>query len=546
MIREILRQNASKLAIIALLTFIFSGFGIATLSFINDKLLKLTSFESSVLSQFVLLLLAFFISSVSANIMLSNFGHTLVYELRRRIVKQILDTSSARIDTIGKARIIASLNNDIRTISFAFMSAPSLLQGSVFIVAVSGYLFYISAELFAFVFVWIAVTIAIGVFLMQKIHKFFKLARAKDDELQASFNDVVEGHRELSLNRARAELSYAELNAVSMQKRSNMLRADIYHSLSDNFGNVSLLGLVGMCIYLCLAYDIAPLATAVTVCLAILFLRGSLVSMVGAVPAFLSAKVSLDKIFSLNLAPFSDKFQTQTALNPNWSAIKFQNVSFEYDEKFALTNVDIVLCRGEVSFLIGKNGSGKSTFVGLLCGLLRPSAGEILLDKTPVCDENLRDYQANISAVFSDFYLFSQVINDRAKSPSEREVDELLKILAIDEKVSVIDAKLSTTALSQGQRKRLGLFLALLERRSLLVLDEWAADQDPIFKRVFYREILPLLRERGISVLAISHDDAYFDVADRIFLARDGRICELLGDERAKASKDATQALELS
>lgn len=544
MIKEILKINALRLVFIFILTLLSSWFGVATLAFINDELLSIKSFDIFILIKFLILLFAFFSFCVLSNIMLTNFGHNLVQNIRKRLVKQILDTPNFKINLIGKAKIIASLNNDIRTISFAFMSAPNLIQGFIFLICVSAYIFYISPKLFILVLILMTITLAINGYLMKNIHKNFKLARAKDDDLQKSYNDVVEGHKELSLNRQRAQISYAELEDASMQKMKSMIKTDIYHSISNNFSNIMLLGIVGLCIFLCLAYNLAPLSTAITASLAILFLRGSILSMMTAIPATLSAKVSMDKISKLELAGFRQEFENTGVLNKNWSEIRLKDIEFVYDKGFALRNINFNLKRGELVFLIGKNGSGKSTFVNILCGLLKPSSGEIFIDDTLINDENLREYQANISAIFSDFYLFSQAIDENAKPAKQSQIDELLTLLEIDKKVEVINAKLSTTALSGGQRKRLGLFIALLQNRSLLILDEWAADQDPIFKRVFYTEILPLLKAKGVSILAISHDDCYFDMADRIFMASNGGIVELVDDERMSASKDATQKLK--
>ncbi|MGH1600896.1 multidrug ABC transporter permease/ATP-binding protein [Campylobacter majalis] len=543
MIKNLLKKSIPHLIKIVILTLIYSGLGIATLSFINSKILTITKFDLSVILQFITLLLVFLSASIYANITLAKFGHNLVYNMRKELVKRLLDTPSYQIELIGKAKIIASLNNDIRSISFAFMSAPGLIQGLVFIIAVSIYLLVISPKLFVFIFIWIGVTLSVGTYFMSKIHHYFKLARASDDALQASFEDSVEGHKELMLNRARAELSFAEFDVVAQQKKYNLIRADIYHSISDNWSNIMLLGLVGMCIFLSISLEWASMQTAVTVGLTILFLRGSLNALVGSIPTMLAAKISFEKIMALNFVDFSDGFDVQNSLNNDWKSIKFQDINFKYNDKFGLKNLNLELKRGEIVFLIGKNGSGKSTFCNLLCGLLQPSSGKIMLDDTEISHKNLRDYQSKISAIFSEFYLFSQVIDNQGKSLSEDEVKDLLVLLDIDEKVSVIDGKLSTTSLSQGQRKRLSLFLALCERRSLLVLDEWAADQDPVFKRVFYREILPLLKSRGITILAISHDDNYFDVAERIILAKDGYIRELKGDEREIASRDAVEKI---
>ena len=547
MINSLIKDNIFGIVKIVILTLIFSALGIGALSFINERLLGAKSYDFALAAQFLAILALFFMASVSANVALTNFGHKLVYEIRRRLVKQILDTADERIDAVGKAKLIACLNGDIRTISFAFMSAPGLIQGSVFIAAAGAYLCYVSPKLFAFVSVWIAVTLGISAFLMKKMHVFFTSARREDDELQARYEEAVSGHRELTLNRDRARIYFSELDVAASAKRVSMTKADFYHALCDNFANVMLLGVVGMCVFLCAALGWASLQTAVTAGLTILFLRGSLIAMVAAVPTALNAKVSLDKISNLNLQEFREDFGVCAPLNPSWKSIELRGVNFSYEnEGFSLKNVNFTLRRGELVFLIGKNGSGKSTFLDLLCGLKIPSGGKILLDGERVESRNLRAYQANISAVLANFYLFSQTLDALGEQASEREIDELLAMFEMDKKVSVINGKLSRTELSQGQRKRLSLLIALLESRSLLVLDEWAADQDPVFKRVFYREILPSLRERGVTILAISHDDAYFDVADRIILARDGVIRELKEGERESASKDAVEKLQES
>lgn len=543
MIINLIRANAAIIAKIVILTLIFSGLGIGVLSYINERLLSASEFRVQILFEFTALLILFFGASIYANVALTSFGHKLVYEIRKRLIKQILDTHSAQIDILGKARLIVSLNTDIRTISFAFMSAPGLIQGSVFIVAAGVYLCYVSPKLFAFVAVWIGATTIISVFLMKRIRYYFKLSRKNDDELQRAYNDVVEGHRELSLNRSRALACFDELDIVALQKRENMVKADIFHSVSDNFTNIMLLGAVGACVFFCAALGWASLQTAITASLTILFLRGSFIAMISAVPATLSAKVSLDKILKLNLAGFESEF---TQPKPkNWRKIEFKSVNFSYpNEQFSLRDLNFTINRGETIFLIGKNGSGKSTFCNVLCGLSRPSSGEILLDGEVVTSANLMDFQANISAIFSDFYLFAQTLGADGKIATDSEIFILLKLLELENKTSVKNGKLVCTALSQGQRKRLALLIALLEGRSLLVLDEWAADQDPIFKRVFYREILPLLKSRGITILAISHDDKYFGVADRLILAKDWRIRELFGTEREIAAKDAVEKID--
>lgn len=544
MLANLIKKNIYQISKIVLLTLLFSGLGVWTLSFINNELVSLKEFDTFVAVKFIVVLLLFFASAISANISLTNFGHKFIYELRYQSVKQILDTPNSVINEIGKAKIIASLNNDIKTITFAFMSATGFIQSLVFIICASIYLCVIAPKIFIFLSIWIGATLFINTLFMKKIHLYFKYSRVQDDALQKHYDDIVEGHRELSLNRARASVCFDELNFTGDKKRQNMVKADIYHALSDNFTNIMLLGSVGLCVFLCVAFDWASLQTALSISLTILFLRGSFMSMVGSIPAALSAKVSLEKIMSLNINKFKEGFKFDDSLSDNWQNIKIKDINFNYTHgKFSLKDVNLEIKRGEITFIIGKNGSGKSTLINLLCWLMRPSSGDIYLDSTKIDERNLQSYQAKISAIFADFYLFSQTLSHNGFA-SQSEIDELLALLEIDKKVSVIDNKLSTTQLSTGQRKRLSLLIAILEHRSILILDEWAADQDPLFKRKFYKEILPFLQSKGISIIAVSHDDSYFDVATRIILVKDGFVRELDEGERISAAKDAVEKIK--
>src|SRR6185369_2296345 len=118
------------------------------------------------------------------------------------------------------------------------------------------------------------------------------------------------------------------------------------------------------------------------------------------------------------------------------------------------------------------------------------------------------------SVVFSDFFLFETMLGLGDIDVDSR-ARQYIELLQLQHKVEVKDGKLSTLDLSQGQRKRLALLTAYLEDRTFYVFDEWAADQDPFFKEIFYLQLLPELKARGKTVLVISHDERYYYVADR-------------------------------
>ena len=98
------------------------------------------------------------------------------------------------------------------------------------------------------------------------------------------------------------------------------------------------------------------------------------------------------------------------------------------------------------------------------------------------------------------------------------------------------DGVFSTTRLSRGQRKRLALVTAYLEDRPIYLFDEWAADQDPLFRRVFYQRLLPELKRRGKTVVAVTHDDRYFDAADQLIKLEEGKVVKTLRHEAELAA----------
>jgi putative ATP-binding cassette transporter len=195
------------------------------------------------------------------------------------------------------------------------------------------------------------------------------------------------------------------------------------------------------------------------------------------------------------------------------------------DGLFKLGPVDLSFRSGEISFLVGGNGSGKTTLAKLLVGLYVPESGATILNGVITTDENRVRYRQTFSAIFSDFHLFES-LGGIESSDIDGRANEWLERLHLNHKVSVSGGKFSTRDLSHGQRKRLALVVAYLEDRPFLVFDEWAADQDPQFKEVFYHSVLTDLKSRGKSVLVISHDERYFHVADRVIQMENGRIIE--------------------
>ncbi|EAI0690454.1 multidrug ABC transporter permease/ATP-binding protein [Campylobacter coli] len=540
-ILELLKQNKFKFISFLIFSFISSAVGVLTLVFINDYLLKNT--QNIPILYFIALLIVFFLSSTIVELGLSIFGQNFIFKMQRRVVKQILDTPLLKVAKVGKARILASLGSDVRNISFGLLRLPDFLQSSILILCTSAYLCYLSPQIFTLCAIWIIVVFTINNFLMMKVYAYFRKARENDDALQNNYQNILDGHKELLINRYRAKLYYEdEFESNARSKKKNSTLGNLFNNLSSNFTNVALLALVGVEFYLALEFKWASVAEATTIALSILFLRTPLVSMIGSFPTLLLAKIALDKIAKLELDDYKEHFE-KTNFIKDWRQISFKNTSFSYDDNFHLNPVNLDLKKGELIFLIGKNGSGKSTFCMLLTGLFKPSEGEIFVDDMKIDDDNLDIYRSLVSAVFSDFHLFTKTLA-KEKFADEEKITSWLEFLELKGKTRVEDHELVLTKLSTGQKKRLAMLIALLEERDILVLDEWAADQDPVFRRFFYKKLLPLLKEQGKTIFAITHDDAYFDSADRIFLAEGGNISELKGENIKELAKNLVEKFD--
>ncbi|UAW98444.1 multidrug ABC transporter permease/ATP-binding protein [Halopseudomonas nanhaiensis] len=528
----LLRENRLALLGIGVLSLLSALLSVGVIAYINTRLIAGTTDLGEALLGFGVLLLGLLLCATAAQVALHGLGHRFVYRMRRSLVKRVLDTDIERLEQIGGARILASLSTDIRNITIAFVGLPETLYGLALTAAAFAYLAWLSPLLFVTTLGWLTVTFFIGWLLVSRVHRHIQRMRQAEDRLYANYQDVIDGRKELALNRERARRLYEEeFDANASAYRDEIIRADLFHGLSGNWANIMVLGLIGLVFFLAGGLGWATPEVAAVYALTMLFLRTPMVSAVGTLPHLITAQVSLAQLEALELLPHQPRFPELSHIKPDWQVLHLQGLSYRYPaeegEGFDVGPLDLSLRRGEVVFVIGGNGSGKSTFARLLTGLFRPAGGSIRLDDTLVTPDNWVAYRQLFASVFTDFHLFSRLLGPQGDEADSAEVDDWLNRLHLSRKVRIAEGRLQDLRLSQGQRKRLALLLGLLEHRDIFLLDEWAADQDPLFRRLFYRELLPLFKEAGKTVVAITHDDRYFDQADRILRMDNGRLTEL-------------------
>jgi putative ATP-binding cassette transporter len=278
-----------------------------------------------------------------------------------------------------------------------------------------------------------------------------------------------------------------------------------------------------------------PMVTLTGYIFAALYAMGPIWGILHTLPNLQRGQIALERIenFRSALSVEPGPASVQDNRVSQWKSLQMQDIVFSYEndaggdsgEGFVLGPIDFQLRPGQLVFVIGGNGCGKSTFVKLLCGLYTPQSGRILLDGRLITDQDRDVYRQHFSVVFSDFFLFDSILGISDALPEAR-VNEYLAQLQLDRKVSITEGRFSTTALSQGQRRRLALLSVYLEDRPIYVFDEWAADQDPAYKEIFYKSLLPELRNKGKAVVVITHDDRYFSLGDRVITLEYGKILQ--------------------
>ena len=534
------RQYRWPFIAVMALSLASAALGIGLIAFINMRLIEMVDTSLAVLPEFLGLLLLLMAVTLGSQLALTALGHHFVFRLRSEFIKRILDTQVERVEQLGSASLLAGLTSDVRAITIAFVRLPELVQGIILTFGSAAYLAWLSTKMLAVTALWIVITIWGGFLLVSRVYKHMAVLRETEDKLYNDYQTVLEGRKELTLNRERAEHIFNHLYIPDAREyRHHIIRADTFHLSAVNWSNIMMLGAIGLVFWMANSLGWADTNVAATYSLTLLFLRTPLLSAVGALPTLLSAQVAFNKLNKFDLAPFKAEFPRPQAF-PNWQTLELRNVMFRYqDNAFSVGPVNLTIHRGELLFLIGGNGSGKSTLAMLLTGLYQPQSGEILLDGKALSAEKPEDYRKLFSAVFTDVWLFDHLLGPEGQQANPALVEKWLGQLQMSHKLELQDGKILNLKLSKGQKKRVALLLALADERDIILLDEWAADQDPHFRREFYQVLLPLMKAMGKTIFAISHDDHYFIHADRLLEMRDGKLSELTGEERDAASRDA-------
>ncbi|HEX5715570.1 MAG TPA: cyclic peptide export ABC transporter [Thermoanaerobaculia bacterium] len=457
----------------------------------------------------------------------------VVYDLRLRLCRQFIGTPLREIEDGGGDRVFAALTQDLNNVAQALIFLPPLCINSAILLGCILYLGWLSPELLILLILYLALAVASIRIPEGRAVKFLQRSREEWDALIGHFRALTSGIKEFKLHPRRREVFLSgPLEKTSDSYRQNNFLSSRIYALSNSWSQVLYFLFIGAILYALPAFREVELSLLAGYTLTFLYMRAPIVVLLDMIPIFGRARVSLRKVeeLGLKLAPELRTLPPPPA--PSFESLELIGVTHRYfrereERDFILGPVDLTLRPGELVFLAGGNGSGKTTLAKILVGLYVPEGGEIRFNGTTVCGGNQEWFSQHFSVLFSDFHLFDTLLGlGKSEADLDAHAREYLTRLQLDHKVRIQDGVLSTTTLSQGQRKRLALLVAYLEDNPIYVFDEWAADQDPSFKEVFYMELLPELKARGKAVLVITHDDRYFHVADRLLKLDYGRLAD--------------------
>jgi len=473
----------------------------------------------------------YFLSSA----LLASFSQGAIAQLRRDLMRKILGVPLRNLEEIGTARILVALTDDVFSVTQALQAIPIIAVNVAILFGGAVYLGVLSWKILLGVCVLIVVG-AVGYrLIVASAFRRLHAAREQQDRLYSHFRALTEGIKELKLHRdRRGEFLSKNIHTATELYQKHNVAADLRFIGAQTWSHFLYFALIGLILFLIPALGSFSKQTLTGYVVTTLFLMGPLAGTLTSLSLFGRADVALQKIENLGLSLAEQAIEDCPASEKDaevlFERLELRDVVHTYhteqdDSSFVLGPINLVFRPGELVFLVGGNGSGKSTLLKILAGLYIPESGELRLDGEPITNKNRDQFRQLFSAVFADFYLFENLLG-LSRPDLDGQAQNYLKQLHLHHKVKISNGTLSTTAVSQGQRKRLALMTAYLEDRPFYLFDEWASDQDPWFKRVFYTQLLPELKARGKTVLVITHDDRYFDIADRLIKLDYGKLVE--------------------
>ncbi len=457
-----------------------------------------------------------------------------IRQVRVRLANKIRRAEVQFIEKMGHGDLFAKLTEGDDAISLSALLFATTCQSSIVLLFGFFYVAWLSFLSFVVLFVTLGMAVLWYLALEKHIHTELQNATVKRTEFFNMLTQMLDGFKEVKINQRKSDALFREINAIANQYEQLKVRVSIKNVLAMMVGQITLFLLLGLMVFILPSFNFFIQSEIVFKMVAASFFIMAPVGMiVTGLPSLALTNVALGNIYQLETeldAVISEQSQLPVMPLDDFHELRLSAIAFHYLDPtgkplFSVGPFNLTIPRGELLFMVGGNGSGKSTFLKLLTGLYYPNSGSIYVDEEEIEHIEYQSYRELFAIVFTDFHLFDKFYG--LSEIDRKSVRDWLRQMELEHKTKYLDGKFSHLDLSTGQKKRLAFIIAMLEDKLIYVFDELAADQDPQFRKKFYEIILPDLKNQGKTVIVVTHDDKYFPVADRVLKMEYGQLVEL-------------------
>jgi putative ATP-binding cassette transporter len=534
-------QSYRQIVVLAVVSGIANGLLLSIVNHTATRVAKgedLTELFLLYLITFVLFLYTQWFSFTQAVVAIED----AMFNIRIRLTHKIRQVELSFIENTASHDLYARLTQNNGVMSQAIPQITSAVQVGMLLVFSLLYLGYLSPVSFVVAALFVVAGISLFISEFKAIKENLVQVKNKEASYFALITHLIDGFKEIRLSQAKNDAILNHINQASREAQHIMVEAGRQEVKMWGFGRISIYTLMPVVIFIIPSFIHENAADIYKITATLLFMASPINALANALPLFNRVDLAIHDLTQLEaemdgaIAPESNAVQHACF---DFDDILLNDISFNYPNKgddvaFSVGPFKDRLRRGELLFIIGGNGSGKSTFLKLLTGLYYPSAGTIHVGTELVKHGNYQAYRELFTTVYTDFHLFDKIYGVNDLQPSD--VAYWLEKMHLQHKVKYQDGGFTSTSLSTGQRKRLALIAALLEDKPVLILDEFAADQDPGFRKYFYEILLMELKAMGKTIIAVTHDDHYFHVADRVLKMDEGKLLPYDAPHNARPS----------
>lgn len=459
-------------------------------------------------------------------------GSLVAQEFNSMILRNVFRIPYIKYEKIESGKIYTILNDDIGAIFYFSQVAIHIFTNILTAFIIFVYLFSLDVLNASVLVGSMAFIFVIYSFLAAPLNNALMDAREKREGFTNLVTGLINGFKELVLHqvkRVEYNKDIEKRNIILYKSQLNAAYIDINKTLLSEISFTVAIGVTCLVFPMIFKFDKQLITTFV---IGTLFLWGPFNNMLAGIPGVINAKIAWHRIKDfLQNTDSNDALLLEddtTVQIESVEKLEVKNVCFSYKKSedademtYGIGPINFEVVQGDIVFIIGGNGSGKTTFLKILTGLYTADSGQLLINGRNIDSKDLGEYY---SVIYSDFYLFKKIYG--IKTERLEQVYEWLNMFGLLDKVNIENGEYSTIDLSKGQRKRLAILKSYLEDRPIYLFDECAADLDPDFKDFFYNELLVKMKDEGKLLIVITHDDKYFDIANKVYKMEMGKISE--------------------